>query len=128
MEKRGLKYEERQIICEPISTVEELLIQLAKTDLVVSARFHNIILALMLNKPVISLSHDEKFDSLMAELGLAKYCLHIDKLDVRKLIERFIELDKHAGTLKPYIKQKTEEYRRALDEQYAAIFNDLLVK
>ncbi len=34
-----------------------------------------------------------------------------------------MELEKNAEKLRPQIKQKVEEYRKALDEQYAFIFN-----
>jgi len=125
IEKRGLKDDKGQIIYETISSVEQLLSQLSKTDIIVSPRFHNIILALMLNKPVIALSHHEKFDSLMAGLGLAEYCLHIDNLNVDRLIEQFKKVAKNSEDLKPYIKRKTEEYRRVLDEQYSFIFNNV---
>lgn len=124
LKKHESSFEEGQIINEPIFTVEQLLSQLAGTDIVVSPRFHNIVLALMLNKPVISLSYNEKFDALMNEFGLAEYCQGIDHFDVDKLIEQFIKLEKNAENLKPRIKQKTEEYRRALDEQYAFIFKN----
>lgn len=125
LEKRGLKYEDGQIINEPISSLEELLSQLAATDVVVSPRFHNILLALMLCKPVISLSYHEKFESVMAEVGLAGYCQDIDHLDIEKLIKQFMDLQKNSKNLKPYIKLKTEEFCKALDEQYSIIFNDL---
>jgi polysaccharide pyruvyl transferase WcaK-like protein len=125
LEKRGLKDDEGQIVNGTISSVEQLLSQLEKTDIVISPRFHNIILALMLNKPVISLSHHQKFDSLMAGLGLAEYCLHIENLNVDRLIEQFKKVAKNSEDLKPYIKRKTEEYRKALDEQYTFIFNDV---
>ena len=125
LEKRGLNFGEGRIIHEPMCSTEELLSQLAKTDIVLSPRFHNIILALMLNKPVISLSHDNKFDSLMRGIGLTEYCLSMNNLVVDRLIEKFIKLEKDAENLKPYIKQKIEEYRKALDEQYTFIFNNV---
>lgn len=125
LKERGLKNEYGQIINEPIFSVEHLVFQLGASDVVVSPRYHNVILALMLNKPVISLSYNEKFDSLMAALGLSDYCLRIDKLDVQRLIEQFIELEKNGKQLKSRIQQKIEEYRKALDKQYTIIFNDV---
>jgi polysaccharide pyruvyl transferase WcaK-like protein len=116
--------EDDRIIYEPIFSVEQLLSQLARTDVVVSPRFHNIILALMLNKPVVSLSYNEKFDSLMTDLGLKKFCQNMDELDIDKLIEQFMELENNAEKLMPNIQQKVGEYRRALDEQYTLIFKD----
>ncbi len=123
LEKRGLKYDDGQIINEPSDSVEQLLFQLANSDIVISPRFHNIVLALMLNKPVISLSYNVKFEALMEGLGLKEYCFPLDKLEVSRLIEQFIKLNNNADDLKPYIKMKTEEYKKALEEQYALIFN-----
>ena len=123
IEKNGLKFEKAQIIDEPVSSVEQLLSQLETTDIVVATRFHNILLALMLNKPVVSISYHEKNDLLMAGVGLEEYCQHIDQFDVDKLIKQFTTLEENAESLKPKIKQKTEAYRKALDDQYACIFN-----
>ena len=62
------------IVHEPIRCVNDLLAQLATTDLVVAARFHNVLLALMMGRPVISLSYyHRKNEALMAEMnGLMK--------------------------------------------------------
>jgi polysaccharide pyruvyl transferase WcaK-like protein len=110
------------IVNEPISSVTDVLSALASTDLVVSARFHNILLGLMLNKPVISLSYHDKFASLVAGVGMAEYCHDIDELDVDALARQVVQLEAQADTVKPQIRKKVEEYRHALDEQYARIF------
>lgn len=125
LRERQLKYDYGQIIDEPILTVEQLLLQLAATEVVVAARFHNTLLAMVLNKPVISLSFHEKCLSLMEEMELAEYSLDINTFGVDSLVERFIGLESNTVKLKAHIEQKTEEYRRALDEQYGIIFNDL---
>ena len=112
-----------QIIDEPVSSVEDLVAQLANTDIVVGTRFHNVLLALMLDKPVIALSYHEKIASLMAGMGLADYCMNADRLDVDALVERFLELERNSGTVKAAIGRRVEQYRKALDEQYAQIFD-----
>ena len=124
--KRGQIDCEGKIFDEKILSVGDLVSQLEKIDIVISPRFHNVILALMLNKPVIVLSHHYKFDALMAALGLSEYCLAIDGLDVDRLTERFAEVEKNSEALKIYIKDKCEEYRRALDQQYSIIFSEPL--
>ena len=58
----------------------------------------------------------------MTEIGLTEYCLPLANLDFDDLIDRVVKLEKNAEALKPYIKHKTEEYRRTLDEQYSLIF------
>jgi len=124
LNERSSIYDERRIIDESIFSVEHLLSQLAATDLVVATRFHNVLLALVLNKPVISISFHHKCVSLMGEMGLSDYCQDINHLDYKRLTERFCELEKNAEKLKPLIKRKTEEFRRALDEQYNYIFKE----
>ena len=105
----------------PVSSVEQLVSQLASTDMVVATRFHNILLALMLNKPVVALSYHPKIASLMSGLGLAEYCHDIDEPGVEGLVERFTRLERNAGAARSLIERKAKEYRKALDEQYARI-------
>ena len=123
LKERGVKNQDGQIVDEPVSSAEELLAQLAGTDVVIATRFHNLLLALMLNKPVIALSYHEKIASLMSGVGMAEYCQSIDRLEPKRLVEQFLELERNIETVKPIIERKVEEYRSALDQQYARIFN-----
>jgi polysaccharide pyruvyl transferase WcaK-like protein len=77
----------------------------------------------MLDKPVVALSYHEKITSLMAAVGMGEYCQSIDQLDVDLLVRQFIKLEQDSGIVKPLIEQKIDDYRRALDRQYAGIFN-----
>jgi len=113
------------IIDEPVFSVEGLLSQIAATDIVVATRFHNVLLALLCNKPVISISFHHKCESLMSTMGLSAYCLDINDLKADRLIEKFCNLETNAGKLKPLIREKVREFRKALDEQYKFIFNDM---
>ena len=116
------QYDEQRIIDQAALSVEQLLPQIAATDMVVATRFHNIVLALLLNKPVISISFHHKCTSLMEEMGLSDYCQDINHMDAGRLIEQFRDLEKNAEKLKPVIRQKVEQSRKALDEQYSVIF------
>jgi polysaccharide pyruvyl transferase WcaK-like protein len=106
---------------EPISSIEDLVTQLAHTDVVVATRFHNLLLALMLDKPVLALSYHEKIASLLAGMGLGEYCHDVDRFDLGKLVEQFIRLEQGSAAARLTIRRKRDEYRRALDEQYALI-------
>jgi polysaccharide pyruvyl transferase WcaK-like protein len=122
LKENASDYSEGRILDEPILSVEHLLSQLVATDIVVATRFHNILLALVLNKPVISISFHHKCVSLMETMGLSEYMQDMRHLNVDRLIAQFIKLEKNSEKLKPLIKQKTEELRDALDEQYNSIF------
>ena len=126
LKERVSVYDEGRIIDEPISSVEDLLSQIVATDLVVATRFHNVLLALLCNKPVISISFHHKCESLMSAMGLSEYCLEINDLKADRLIEKFCDLETKAEKLKPLIRAKAIEFREALDEQYTLIFNDML--
>jgi polysaccharide pyruvyl transferase WcaK-like protein len=107
---------------EPAASADQLLSQVASTDLVVATRFHNVLLSLLLEKPVIGITFHHKIVSLMTQMDLAEYCLDINTLDVQRLIQQFCELKHDADRVKSVIRQKTKECREALDQQYAAIF------
>ena len=117
---------EGHIISEPICSIEELLSEIVACDVVVATRFHNIILALLCDKPVISISFHHKCQSLMSSMGLIEYCLDISDLRADQVIEKFSDLETNADKLKLLIKEKARDFRGALDEQYKYIFNDLL--
>jgi len=121
--KEGLSCScEGRIIDEPVSSVEQLLSQIAATDVVVATRFHNVLLSLALNRPAISISFHHKCASLMSEMGLSEYCKDINHFCPTQLIESFCDLKANAEELRPFIRQKTEERRTALNEQYDLIF------
>ena len=124
LKERSVTPEEERIIDEPVASVDDLLSQLAATDLVVATRFHNVLLALLLNKPVLAISFHHKCFSLMTQMGLSEYCQDINRLHAERLIEQFCELEKNAERLRPSITHTTEAFRRALDEQYNCIYEE----
>ena len=70
-------YDEHRVIAEPIGSVQDVLAELSATDVVVATRFHNVLLALLVNKPVIALSFHHKCSCLMDQMKLSEYCHQI---------------------------------------------------
>jgi polysaccharide pyruvyl transferase WcaK-like protein len=122
LQERLGEYDEGRVLYQPIGSVEEVLSQLAATDVVVATRFHNVLLALLLNKPVIAISFHHKCSSLMNEMGLSEYCHDINQMDSDKLIKQFLDLERNSEEVKRIITQRVEESRRSLDEQYDLLF------
>lgn len=121
LEDRGISYANSAIIDVPAASVDEVMSQLAATDLVVASRFHNVLLALMLGKPVLAISYHEKVDALMAEQGLAPFCQDIESIGVGKMIRQFTVLEEQSNQIKQQLNQKAEACRAALDDQYNRI-------
>jgi polysaccharide pyruvyl transferase WcaK-like protein len=126
LERGGVSYEAGQIIDEPARSVHELLSQLAGTDIVVASRFHNVLLALMLRKPVVAISFHEKVDSLMKAMEMTRFSQDIENVDVDKLIDQLGALEENAESIRCRLEQKAESYRANLEEQYEYIFKTLL--
>ena len=125
LEERGCNYEDGTIIDEPACSVDQLLSQLVSVDVVVSSRFHNVLLGMMLGKPAIAVSYHEKFRPLMSGLGLEGYCLDIEQIDVGELIEKVVTIVEDAPRIKSQIALKAESYQAALDEQYLRILKGI---
>lgn len=119
-------YDESRIVDQPVLSVENLVQQLSLTDFVVATRFHNVLWALALGKPVISISFHSKCTALMESMGLQEYCQNIERLSAAGLIEQFCDLRKNMGHLRQVIRQKVAGCRRALDDQYRLIFTEFV--
>ena len=125
LEARGALVKAPLLRSDPVPTVAELLQQLGETDAVVSPRFHNLVLALLLNKPVIALSDLPKVTALLVDLGLGRFCLDLEGLQADDLSGCFSQLERDADTLKPYIRDAVDKYRRAVEEQYANVYRSM---
>jgi polysaccharide pyruvyl transferase WcaK-like protein len=118
-------YDEERIIDQAVLSVDQLLAQIAATDIVVATRFHNVLLALILNKPVVAISFHHKCASLMRDMGLAEYCHDINQMNAGRLIEQFQGAEENADKLQPVVRRRVEQSRTALDEQYKLIFEGI---
>jgi polysaccharide pyruvyl transferase WcaK-like protein len=92
-----------RVVAEPVSTFADLRRAMEPVGAVVATRYHNVVCALMLAKPTISIGYGEKNAVLMTGTGLADYCQPINDLDVGRLIEQFTDLESHAAQLREAI-------------------------
>ncbi len=114
--------DETRIFDEPASSVEDVLSQIASTDIVVATRFHNVLFSFLCTKPVISISFHHKCVSLMSAMGMSEYCLDINDLESSNLIEKFCDLERNSDRIKSSITEEVRQFREALDRQYELIF------
>jgi polysaccharide pyruvyl transferase WcaK-like protein/chemotaxis methyl-accepting protein methylase len=121
LKNRNIPTDAPLLIVEPALTVKELLRQIGETEAVISARYHNLVMALIQNKPVITLSDHAKLDSLAADFGLAQYLVPLANLSPDVLIDRFRQLENDVERLRPHIKAELEKYCQALDALYATL-------
>ncbi len=107
---------------EPVTTINEMLSQMSSMDYVVTCRFHGVIFAHMLNKPVLALSHHPKVTKLMSEMGLSKYCLDIHTCDFNVLADTFQTMVSNCDEIKRHMAEKFACNKRQLTSQFDALF------
>jgi polysaccharide pyruvyl transferase WcaK-like protein len=126
LQNLGINYGECNIFDEPIFSVQDLIEQIAATTFVVATRFHNVLLSIIMNKPLISVSYERKNDSLMEAVGLGEYCQSINELDVARLTEQFIQLENNSEKIKKILEIKTVGFRRETERQYLYLIKRIL--
>lgn len=115
-----------RIEARPSRTLHHLMAEIAKTDVVVATRFHSVIAALMLGRPVISIGYAQKNDELMADAGLGGFCQGIETLDFDGLIRQFTDLAAGLAHWQQRIADVPSRYRMRLRQQEAALASRLL--
>jgi polysaccharide pyruvyl transferase WcaK-like protein len=109
------------VIAEPVSSFAELMRAMAPVSIVVATRFHNVICALRLSKPTISLGYAPKFTALMADMGLSEFCQSASSLNIGRLVEQFTELEQRQAQLRQTIMERNMAGARLLDHQFAEL-------
>jgi polysaccharide pyruvyl transferase WcaK-like protein len=109
------------VVAEPVATFDELIAAMAPAGLVIATRFHNVICALKLGKPVISLGYSGKNLELMAGMGLSEFCQFAHTLDFDRLIEQFTALEQQQDELRQSIAVAAAASAERLDEQFARL-------
>jgi polysaccharide pyruvyl transferase WcaK-like protein len=125
LRSRNIPTDAPLLIAKPALSVEELLCQVGETEAVISARYHNLVLALIQNKPIIALSDHAKVDSLVTDFGLAQYLIPLQNISPDVLIGRFKQLENDIERLRPRLNAELEKYRRALDALYSTVLAEL---
>lgn len=106
----------------PVDSVRELLSRMSAMDYVVTCRFHGVVFAHLLNKPVLAVAHHPKVAHLMSALGLSKYCFDIRTFDPIQLTNAFASLVANGEEVKSHMAMTLANYRSKLTAQFDDLF------
>ncbi len=109
------------IVAEPIASFTDLMRAMQPAGCVVATRYHNVMCALKLGKPVISLGYSGKNIALMTDMGLAEFCQFAHSLDIDRLMEQFTELGDRWEPVREMIAERYAEHAKGLDEQFTEL-------
>ena len=110
-----------RVVGTPGSSLSDLMLEMAPVGIVVATRYHNVLCALRLCKPSISIGYATKNDVLMANMGLAEFCQTARSIDIDRLIEQFKQLESNAAKLRLTMAERNAENARLVNEQFATL-------
>ncbi len=116
-----------KVTFEPSASLHDLMQQIAKTDVVIASRYHNIVCALAMGRPAISLAYASKNDALLHDTGLAAFCHRIDSFDPETILSQIDLAFAQRTALTRQVKAGVERYRSRLagqEEILRALFLD----
>jgi polysaccharide pyruvyl transferase WcaK-like protein len=109
------------VVAEPLTTLQDLMRQMSEVDTVVGTRYHNVLCALKVGKPTLSIGYARKNDVLMAAMGLGEFCQQASSIDPDRLIEQFESLERRRDELTAVLAERNRATRELLDDQFAAL-------
>jgi polysaccharide pyruvyl transferase WcaK-like protein len=115
------------ITADPAGSYVELMRLLSPVGIVVATRYHNVMCALKLCKPTISLGYSRKFVSLMGEMGLGEFNQFADSINVDLLVQQFTEIEKRHAELRQLMVDRNAGNQRSLNRQFAVLSEVLLL-
>jgi polysaccharide pyruvyl transferase WcaK-like protein len=105
-----------------IASLEDLVAEIARMDFVVANRYHGILIALLLQKPVLGLAYHAKSVELMSMMGLEKYAIDLTDCTTARLIAAFASLEANAHAIREQIATHLDSLRERLERQYDGVF------
>lgn len=106
---------EQHCVAPAIAGFVDLLRELHACDVVIAARFHNVLCSLLLGKPAISIGYAVKNRELLTELGLSELAHDLETLNVPSVIEQFDDLVPRRVELQESIVPAVKSYRAQVD-------------
>ena len=104
-------------------STHDLLATISGMDYVVTCRFHGVVFAHLLNKPVLAIAHHPKVIELMTEIGLSSYCVDIRDFDPNLLAEKFASIVINADEIKGRMAVSLKRNRQRLRSQFDELFD-----
>jgi len=110
------------ITLQLVDAFPALITAIRGSEYIVTSRYHGVVFAHLMNRPVLAISHHPKVASLMHDLGLSEYCVNIHAFDLDLLKDKFTQLVEHRDEIKARMSDKARCYNRELKAQFDRLF------
>ena len=110
-----------RLLAGPAHSLDELMQQIAETDIVAASHYHVAVGALRLAKPALSLSLTDANDALLKEMGFTSFSQPIGAIDANLLVDQFTRLVVDRKAYERGIVEVRADLERRLAEQEARV-------
>lgn len=122
----GLDVSPERITSTYSQSLHELMHNIARTDFVVVSRYHNVVCALKLGRPTISISYNKKNDYLLAQFDQQRYCQFIETFDVEELKRQTQSVVEDMDAVRLQIDNANRALQEKLSEQEALLLEKVI--
>lgn len=117
-----------RVSVDPPQSLGQLMQQLAPVQIVVAMRYHNVLCALKMLKPTVSIAYAAKNDELLAGVGLGRYCQSADKLDFDLLVKQVADLESRQDLIRTDLELSNQRFAEQVHEQFDDISKKLITR
>ena len=101
--------------------MDDLLDQIGRTDAVIATRYHNVVGALMMARPTVSIGYAEKNKEVMDDVGLGTYCHHVENFSSECVLRDLDRVLEQWSAHLPLVERRTSEYVRLVEEEFESV-------
>lgn len=105
------------LIDERQTDLTDLMHEMEGVDAVVATRYHNVISAVKMSIPTLSVGYGAKHDDLMQRVGLGAFCQQARAADADRMIEQFRALEREQAELVAAMEEHNRENVAGVDRQ-----------
>jgi polysaccharide pyruvyl transferase WcaK-like protein len=116
------------LVGDPARDLHDLMRQMGEVEVVIAARYHNIITALRLAKPIIALSYAPKATQAMETFGLSAFAHRIDAIDLPRLKDQFLDLYGHRADIGRRLRSTLIEVEAHLQAEREEFVDEFLLR
>jgi len=107
------------VVANQVSSLGDLLAEIALVDSVVGARYHNVVSGLRLATPTISVGYSRKHDALMEGMGVPEFALSARTVSAQQLIEVFTQLQDRSQDIRRTLEAHRGLKQAITEQQFA---------
>jgi polysaccharide pyruvyl transferase WcaK-like protein len=115
-----------RLVAPLIEGVDDLVRELSSSDLVVSSRFHGVLLSLLFHKPVVALSYERKVAQLMRDLQLDQFSIELRTAEVEGTLDAIKRAAAARREIASALASRVEPMAGAVLRQFDFVANELI--